>query len=505
MDGEIVGILVLLGIVIIAISICAIARGLKDIFGIPKKFKEIEIERSKLEMEKSVLAESQIEFSLLVENIKSTEIELNKEKEELTRSIGLYREKRYELIQRFNNRMSMIDNEVAQRAQEDIQKERAKMLMSFAADRKILDHEFERKKETLENSLKKEKERLIQSIETDRNNLNKEKERIEEKIELYNRFTETLQQDLEKIVSLKCDSFPYLAGLVSDIQTVHYEKSRQFLLNKKNPAKVEAQRIGELKKETREILYEKKILEYKIAYIEKLFPNIVDIFDSGFSQEAFELETQETTDRVRLYLSEDEYKALSESDRNQMALDRYMQRNKTKWQIGRDYEMYIGYCIEQMGISVKYTGIIERLEDMGRDLIAEKGKSAYIIQCKNWSQEKTIHEKHLFQLYGTMILYKIEHPNLSTYGAFVTSTNLSETAKKVAKELGIEVFENVCLKDFPRIKCNINRTTKEKIYHLPFDQQYDSAVIQKNSGEFYAHTVKEAEDAGFRRAMKHFV
>ena len=494
MNTEFIVIIVLLGLCILPFAIGAIANSLENISGIPKKNKEIEIERSQLQTEKSVLVESQMEFSRLVEDIKSKEIELkseeirlNKEKEEVTRSIELYREKRYELIQRFNNRMSMIDNEVAQRAQEDIQKERAKMLVSFEADRKILNREFEIKKETLENSLKKEKER------------------IEEKIELYNRFTETLQQDLEKIVSLKCDSFPYLAGLVSDIQTVQYEKSRQFLLNKKNPAKVEAQRIGELKKETREILYEKKILEYKIAYIEKLFPNIVDIFDSGFSEEAFELETEETTDRVRLYLSEEEYKALSEQDRNQMALDRYIQKRKTKWQIGRDYEMYIGYCIEQMGISVKYTGIIERLEDMGRDLIAEKGKSTYIIQCKNWSQEKIIHEKHVFQLYGTMILYKIEHPKRAVGGAFVASTSLSETAKKVAKELGIEVFENVSLKDFPRIKCNINKTTKEKIYHLPFDQQYDSAVIQKNSGEFYALTVKEAEDAGFRRAMKHFV
>ena len=44
------------------------------------------------------------------------------------------------------------------------------------------------------------------------------------------------------------------------------------------------------------------------------------------------------------------------------------------------------------------------------------------------------------------------------------------------------------------IKCNINRG--ERIYHLPFDQQYHRTEI-KNTGEFYAMTVKEATQEGF--------
>ena len=47
-----------------------------------------------------------------------------------------------------------------------------------------------------------------------------------------------------------------------------------------------------------------------------------------------------------------------------------------------------------------------------------------------------------------------------------------------------------------------SKATKEKIYHLPFDQQYDKCSIKLGSGEFYAMTVKEAEEKGFRRAMK---
>ena len=43
----------------------------------------------------------------------------------------------------------------------------------------------------------------------------------------------------------------------------------------------------------------------------------------------------------------------------------------------------------------------------------------------------------------------------------------------------------------------------EKIYHLPFDQQYDKTKLEKKYGEFYCKTVKEAEDSGFRRAFRH--
>lgn len=51
------------------------------------------------------------------------------------------------------------------------------------------------------------------------------------------------------------------------------------------------------------------------------------------------------------------------------------------------------------------------------------------------------------------------------------------------------------------IKCNIGNNG-EKIYHLPFDQQYYRTEI-KSPGEFYAWTVEEAVNAGFRRAFKY--
>jgi len=310
-------------------------------------------------------------------------------------------------------------------------------------------------------------------------------------------------ENLEKLIQEKCKAYPQLAGTIADLLTVHYENSAEYLEKKSHPALVEAKRIRELKQETRSILQDKKVLEYKYAYIRELFPNIEDIFDSGFNEELFELENQDESDKVRGYLTNEEYNRLSVTERNQLALDRYIAGRKTKWQVGRDYELFIGQQYELKGYRVEYMGIIKNLEDMGRDLIATKEGTTLIIQCKNWSKEKTIHEKHIFQLYGTLILYRLSHKDESVEGVFVTTTELSDQAKEVAKALEITLVRGKPMREFARIKCNVNRTTGEKIYHLPFDSNYDRTIIEKDRGEGYAFTVLEAEQMGFRRAWRH--
>ena len=310
-----------------------------------------------------------------------------------------------------------------------------------------------------------------------------------------------IESETVKLIKERCDRYPHIAAVIADLKTIHYVKSAQYLETKKNPAFLEAQRIKALRAETQATIKLNKVLEYRMAYIQELFPNINDIFEKDFEESEFELETEENTDRVRLFISEEEYRKLSVTERNQRALDNYIANRKSKWQVGRDYEMYIGYLCEREGYKVKYTGIIEKLEDMGRDLIATKGNDVLIVQCKNWAQEKTIHEKHIFQLYGTVVMFSLNSKK-NVKGIFVTTTKLSDTAKKVAEHLGITIVENKPLGEFPRIKCHINKKSGEKIYHLPFDQQYDATVIDGN-GEYYAFTVKEAEEKGFRRAFKH--
>ena len=168
--------------------------------------------------------------------------------------------------------------------------------------------------------------------------------------------------------------------------------------------------------------------------------------------------------------------------------------------------MYVGYKYSQKGFKVDYHGSYMGLEDLGRDLIVKKDDITLIVQCKYWASEKVIHEKHITQLYGTTVCYCFENSidRDKVVGVLITNITLSDKAKEMADYLGILYKENYKKHNYPCIKCNIGHDEfgyKTKIYHLPFDQQYDSTKIDA-PGEFFAMTVEEAEKAGFRRAFK---
>jgi putative intracellular protease/amidase len=71
--------------------------------------------------------------------------------------------------------------------------------------------------------------------------------------------------------------------------------------------------------------------------------------------------------------------------------------------------MYVGYKYQLKGYDVSYHGIEKGMEDLGRDLVMTKKGQTLIVQCKYWSNEKVIREKHILQLYGTYICYCIEN------------------------------------------------------------------------------------------------
>jgi hypothetical protein len=162
----------------------------------------------------------------------------------------------------------------------------------------------------------------------------------------------------------------------------------------------------------------------------------------------------------------------------------------------------VGYLYESAGYGVYYQGIAEGLADLGRDLVCRKDGAAEIVQCKYWSKEKQIHEKHIFQLYGTVVAYTIDHPEEEVSACFFTSTRLSERAKQFAQALDVKVFEAYPLETYPCVKCNAARRDGARIYHLPFDQQYDRTLIEEERNECYVQTVQEAENLGFRRAFR---
>jgi hypothetical protein len=357
----------------------------------------------------------------------------------------------------------------------------------------------------------------------------KEKEIKEEekKIEEIKKQNEMNAQAIKIIAEEKSLGFPWLAQAYADYFYLQDLKNATNLESKSHPARKAAENIREIALQRREAEKLYRILKLQLEYYENLFPWLIEFKSEDIDDLIIQIldkkkedynSSEEPDDPAKKWLTEAEYEKLPRVEKYQLALNRYWQKKKRKWEVGRDHERYIGYLYEKSGCSVYYQGIIEGLEDLGRDLIAIKENNVEIIQCKCWSQERTIHEKHIFQLFGTTIEYWLKNiekkdsfqPSLfpeilqkeKIKATFITSTKLSEKAKEFAKALKVQYIENFPFQRYSSIKCNISRRTAEKIYHLPFDQQYDRTLIEEERNERYVETVAEAEKLGYRRAWK---
>ena len=320
------------------------------------------------------------------------------------------------------------------------------------------------------------------------------------------------EQSLRSIITIATSLHPdnhYLSSVLLDAEETILGRR---LYDLSNTAPKTASAIKKkFNEKARQWRLESRFYKYQTLFYESLFPDLSE-YAVG------EVEAEEKREvHPSDWLPDDEYQKLSDIqklERAQIALDRYVSGQKSKWEVGRDYELYVGYLFRKKGWSVIQNGVTEKLKDMGRDLICHKDGVTLIVQCKFWSQNKEIHEKHITQLLGTTLAYAVEHNlprlELGSIGGevthvipvFVTSTRLSETAQRFAEALHVQVRVvdfDPRTSVFPRIKCNIGK--EGKIFHLPFDQMYDRAVISSNS-ERYAFTVEEAMSFGFRRAHR---
>ena len=320
------------------------------------------------------------------------------------------------------------------------------------------------------------------------------------------------REALEALLHDRVRGFDFIAGAWADYELARAERLADALEDKKHPAVSAAAEVRAKGQELAQLRRELKRAQWVLALYEFHFPWLAELRDIEVELAYVEAEPEldhvddasdgpGPADPAQRFLSKDEYAALTESERNQRALDRYLVSRKTPWQVGRDYERYVGYLREQAGAKVTYQGIFAGLDDLGRDLICETTAGIEVVQCKRWSTRKTIHEKHVFQLFGTVVAMRIEHPDATVNGTFTTTTTLSERARQFARHLGIRIEEGVPLADYPRIKCNMSRGG-QRIYHLPFDQQYDTTIIEPDKGEHWATTVADAERLGFRRAWR---
>ena len=298
----------------------------------------------------------------------------------------------------------------------------------------------------------------------------------------------------------------WLADYIAEAFRAADEAAALGLEYKTHPAQKAADEVRRIAAEKKALPSRLKYLEYAIKTYHEYYPVLEQYSDDVLNETASLVLDDEDpdTDRVSRYISKEEYERLKPAERNQRALDNWKARNKSNVEIGRMYERYLGYLYEQDGWAVTFFGAIAGMEDMGRDLLCVKGSAVHVVQAKYWAKHKTIHEKHVFQLYGTTVMLPLTKPNLKGMRitpVFATTTKLSETAGWAAKILDVEVKNTDMDLAYPLIKCNVNG--QSKIYHLPFDQQYDRVRIDLTRGERYAKTAAEAEKLGFRRAMRH--
>lgn len=211
-----------------------------------------------------------------------------------------------------------------------------------------------------------QKDKEIYSLTEEKNILFEEINNLKKNL---NSFEENLKSNITAI--------PYMATLIADYETYGLEKIALKLDwgNSSERAK-KVKSIREIRKDAKAIVEKNKEAQYQLAYLLNLFPNLSDIIDCEFNQlPIVEIKDLSDYDTTRDYLSKEEYSALTVTERNQLALDRYKNsHSKSKWQIGRDYELYVGYRYNQKGYIVEYFGSEKRLEDMGRDLLHLKAE-----------------------------------------------------------------------------------------------------------------------------------
>ena len=344
--------------------------------------------------------------------------------------------------------------------------------------------------------------------------LHNKKEELYEKTALINNLIKKADKSIQSEAKNKGNkkARAWFGALYAETQSLLDNYRSNLLRYKKRPSLKGAEQVREVKKEKRELNKKLKILEYQLKTYEQYFPIIEDFKDYILEDDTFLIKSDgsvsqdEDYDPVQKFLKPEEFKKLPIDRKNQLALDRYLNKTHTKLEIGRFYERYIGYLYEQEDWIVKFFGIIEGFDDLGRDLVCKKGNEIHIVQTKNWSKYKIIREKYLYQHFATTIHYQLQEKiskKVKVKPIFYATIDFSDMAKKVSKALNIQIKTEKLKKDYPMIKCNINPSTKEKIYHLPFDQQYDKVIIGNNPGELYVKTVAEATKKGFRRAFRY--
>lgn len=102
---------------------------------------------------------------------------------------------------------------------------------------------------------------------------------------------------------------------------------------------------------------------------------------------------------------------------------------------GKEYERLTGKKFEELGYKVIYHGLEKGKFDQGIDLICYINNKIYLVQCKNYSKEKSITHEHIKIFHSNAIKYikthNLDEKNVELKYVIPNEYVLDMSAKKV--------------------------------------------------------------------------
>lgn len=106
-------------------------------------------------------------------------------------------------------------------------------------------------------------------------------------------------------------------------------------------------------------------------------------------------------------------------------------------EIGNNYEHFVADVLKNQG----YTNVqvTQQSGDYGIDVLAQKGRDKYAVQCKHYSDPVGV--KAIQEAYSGMMYYKCDRAMV------ITNSSFTKPAMQMAHKLGVELMGNVCMQE----------------------------------------------------------
>ncbi len=200
-----------------------------------------------------------------------------------------------------------------------------------------------------------------------------------EELESVNKFLKEINTEAISKIKEECALLPSVIEWSSSLQEMVYDQIVASLVNR--PALKAAEEVKEARATARNWkrqadTFKNRVSLYELEapwLIEYLDYTVEDIVEGLHQEEKLQQSFSSGTDPLRLFVSESEWAVMSELERNQLALDRYLEyRQRNAWAAGIQYERYIGFSYEKQGFNVFYQGALKGVSDLANRLGMQK-------------------------------------------------------------------------------------------------------------------------------------